>query len=184
MTEPMKATMSDPTSDPASAPKNAPTGDPTSVPTGDPTSAAEPPVVLPEHRFAEPVSGPAYTPWARMTTITSVAGLMLYGFNVLSRHADIAWPILMLMATGGAVLLTSTWYILTGKTTIDARGIRQDWFTPKDYSWHEISRARFVRMPMVPRLVVMTPRGPFKAVHGGNKALLDAFRAIDALYRA
>ncbi|MCX7273071.1 MAG: hypothetical protein NTV19_07750 [Burkholderiales bacterium] len=141
--------MSDPTSDPASAPKNAPTGDPTSVPTGDPTSAAEPPVVLPEHRFAEPVSGPAYTPWARMTTITSVAGLMLYGFNVLSRHADIAWPILMLMATGGAVLLTSTWYILTGKTTIDARGIRQDWFTPKDYSWHEISRVRFVRMPMV-----------------------------------
>jgi hypothetical protein len=167
MNEPMKATMSDA----ASAPED------------DPPTVAEPPVLLPEHRFAEPVSGPAYTPWARMNTATAVAGLLLYGFDVLSRHADIAWPILILMATGGAVLLINTWYILTGKTTIDARGIRQDWFTPKNYSWHEISGARFVRMPMMPRLVVVTSRGPFKAVHGGNKALLDAFRAIDALYR-
>ena len=72
---------------------------------------------------------------------------------------------------------------MTGKTTIDGRGIRQDWLTPKEFSWHEISQVRLVRMPLVPRLVVMTGRGPFKAVHGGNKTLVDAFREVESFYR-
>lgn len=152
--------------------------------TADANSApADAPLVLPEHRFAEPVSGPAYTFWARSTTASTVVGLMLYGGQVLVTRPDVAWPVLMLMAAGGAVLFSSTWYILTGKTTIDAKGIRQDWLFPKDFSWHEIARARLVRMPLVPRLVLMTPRGPLKAVHGGSPALLAAFREIDAFYR-
>lgn len=147
------------------------------------TAPAADAVVLPEHRFATPVSGPAYTLWARCTTASTVVGLMLYGGQVLSVRPDVAWPMLMLMAAGGAVLISSTWYILTGKTTIDAKGIRQDWLFPKDFSWHEIARARLVRMPLVPRLVLMTPRGPLKAVHAGSPALLAAFREIDAFYR-
>ena len=142
-----------------------------------------PAFVLPEHRFAQAVSGPSYTTWARATTASTVAGLLLYGGQVLVKRPDVAWPVLMLMAAGGGVLLLSTWYILTGKTTIDSRGIRQDWLTPKEFGWHEIARARLVRMPLVPRLVVMTARGPFKAVHGGSKALVDAFREIDTFYR-
>ena len=71
----------------------------------------------------------------------------------------------------------------TGKTTIDSKGIRQDWLTTKDYGWREIGRVRLVRMPLVPRLVVMTARGPFKAVHGGSRQLIDAFREIEAFYR-
>ena len=99
------------------------------------------------------------------------------------RRPDVAWPVLMLMAAGGAVLFSSTWYILTGKTTIDAKGIRQDWLFSKEFSWHEISRAGLVRMPLIPRLVLATQRGPLKAVHGGSPALLAAFREIDAFYR-
>ncbi|MBP8308308.1 MAG: hypothetical protein KAY46_13650 [Burkholderiaceae bacterium] len=146
----------------------------------DPTAPA---IVLPEHRFAQPVSGPAYTAWARFTTASTVASLLLYGGQVLLRRPDVAWPVLMLMAAGGGVLLLSTWYILTGKTTIDGRGIRQDWLTPKEFGWHEIARVRLVRMPLVPRLVVMTGRGPLKAVHGGSRALVEAFREIDTFYR-
>lgn len=140
-------------------------------------------MVLPEHRFAQAISGPAYTRAARISTVSTVLGLGVYGAQVLVRHPDVAWPVLLLMACAGAVLAMSTWYILTGKTTIDAKGIRQDWVFPKDYGWHEISRAKLVRMPLAPRLVVLTARGPFKAVHGGSPALLDAFREIDAFYR-
>ena len=147
----------------------------------DDSSAAA--IVLPEHRFAQAVSGPSYTLWARATTASTVASLLLYGGQVLLKRPDVAWPVLMLMAAGGGVLLMSTWYILTGKTTIDGRGIRQDWLTPKEFAWHEISRVRLVRMPLVPRLVVMTGRGPFKAVHGGNKTLVDAFREVESFYR-
>lgn len=147
------------------------------------TAPADSPLVLLEHRFAEPVSGPAYTFWARSTTASTVVGMMLYGGQVLVTRPDVAWPVLMLMAAGGAVLFSSTWYILTGKTTIDAKGIRQDWLFSKEFSWHEISRAGLVRMPLVPRLVLATQRGPLKAVHGGSPALLAAFREIDAFYR-
>jgi len=142
-----------------------------------------PDVQLPEQRFAVPVIGPAYTPWARWTTAGTVVSLLAYGAQVMATRPDVAWPVLMLMAAAAVVLLASTWYILTGKTTIDSRGIRQDWIFPKDYAWHEITRARLVRMPLMPRLVLMTPRGPFKAVHGGNKALLTAFADIDASFR-
>ncbi|HPU54636.1 MAG TPA: hypothetical protein PK359_23975, partial [Burkholderiaceae bacterium] len=139
--------------------------------------------VLPEHRFAQAVSGPSYTAWAKATTVSTVATLLLYGGQVLLKRPDVAWPVLMLMAAGGGVLLMSTWYIVTGRTTIDNRGIRQDWLSPKVFGWHEISQARLVRMPFVPRLVVMTARGPFKAVHGGSRDLVDAFREIDRFYR-
>ena len=149
----------------------------------EPASPPDQAVVLPEHRFAQAVSGPAYTVWARCTTASTVLGLVIYGAQVLANRPDVAWPILMLMAAGGGVLLFSTWYILTGKTTIDSKGIRQDWLTTKDYGWHEIGRVRLVRMPLVPRLVVMTARGPFKAVHGGSRQLIDAFREIEAFYR-
>ena len=142
-----------------------------------------PDVQLPEQRFAVPVIGPAYTLWARWTTAGTVVSLLAYGGQVMATRPDVAWPVLMLMAAAAVVLLASTWYILTGKTTIDSRGIRQDWIFPKYYAWHEITRARLVRMPLMPRLVLMTPRGPFKAVHGGNKALLTAFADIDASFR-
>jgi hypothetical protein len=133
-------------------------------------------------RFATPVVGPAYRPFARMTTLTTVVGLAAYGARVLSARPDVAWPVLVLMAAAGAVLLVSAWYILTGKTTVDARGIRQDWMFPKRFGWHEIARVRFVRMPVVPRLVVMTGRGPFKAIQSGCRELDQAFEEIVRLY--
>ena len=149
----------------------------------DTPGMSDAPILLPEQRFATPVTGPAYTLWARWTTASTVLGLLVYGAQVMATRPDVAWPVLMLMAAAAVVLLASTWYILTGKTTIDSRGIRQDWIFPKDYAWHEITRARLVRMPLMPRLVLMTPRGPFKAVHGGSRALLAAFADIDASFR-
>jgi hypothetical protein len=140
--------------------------------------------VLPEQRFVEPVTGPAYRPVTRVLAVLIVASLMVYGAQVLTGREAVNSAVLMLMAAAAGVVLITAWYILTGKTTVDATGIRQDWFWERHFRWHEIMRARFVRVPLAPRLVLMTPRGPMKSVHSGNRALDAAFTEIDRFYRA
>lgn len=148
---------------------------------GDPL----PPPVLAARRFATPVSGPAYRPLARLSTASMVAGLAAYGVRVMVARSDgIDSGFLMLMAGAAAIVLVSAWYILFGKTTIDGQGIRQDWMFPKVYAWHEIGRARVVRMPLTRRLAIATGRGPVRAIHGGDRALDEAFAEIARLYAA
>lgn len=139
-------------------------------------------VKLPEHQFDQPVSGPAYRPFTKLVTINVVIGLFAYGTYVLSRRDDIAVALWWLVAMAALVVLVSGWYIVTGKTTIDAKGIRQDWMFTKSYRWHEISRARFIRLPFSGRLMLVTGQGPIKAVHSGNATLDRAFRDIAAFY--
>lgn len=138
--------------------------------------------LLPEHRFEQPVSGPAYRPFTRLLTIKLIVGLLLYGAWVLWRHDDVALPVLTLMGLAFVIVVASGWFIITGKTTIDRQGIRQQALFPKDYRWHEISRARFVRLPLSARLVLVTGHGPMKAIYGGNAALDRAFEEIARFY--
>lgn len=140
--------------------------------------------VLPEQRFAQPVTGPAYRPVTRVLAVLIVTSLLVYGVQVLTGSEPVNSAVLMLMAAAAGVVLITAWYILTGKTTVDATGIRQDWFWERHFRWHEIARARFVRVPLAPRLVLMTARGPLKSVHSGNRALDAAFTEIDRFYRA
>lgn len=139
--------------------------------------------LLPEHRFEQAVIGPAYRPGTRLVTIHLVIGLVAYGAWVLARRdGAVATPILWLMGLALLVVLSSAWFILTGKTTVDRTGIRQDWIFPKAYRWHEISRARFIKLPFSARLMLVTGHGPIRAVHSGNAALDDAFREIARFY--
>ena len=135
-----------------------------------------------EERFKQPVTGPAYRTSARLFAIGTVIGLVAAGVKVLGHGGQVPWPILMLLALANGVVLVSAWYIVTGKTTIDEKGIRQDWMGVKDYRWHDIARASFVRMPFTARLVLTTGYGPFKAIHSGSPALDAAFRQIAGFY--
>ena len=138
--------------------------------------------LLPEQRFVQPVSGPSYRRSAKWMVLSTVLGLAVYGAQVLGANRDVTAPVLLLMAAGAAVVLVSAWYMLTGRTTVDSRGIRQDWMFARQYRWHEIARARHVRMPFTSRLVISTGTGPFKAVHSGCRELDEAFRTIAAAY--
>ncbi|MFT4103479.1 MAG: hypothetical protein QM674_21120 [Burkholderiaceae bacterium] len=137
--------------------------------------------LLPERQFEQPVSGPAYRPFTRLLTAKLIVGLLLYGGWVLWRH-DVATPVLVLIGSAFVVVVASGWFIVTGKTTIDRQGIRQDGLFPRRYSWHEISRARFVRWPLSARLMLVTGQGPIKAVHSGNATLDRAFQDIARFY--
>lgn len=141
--------------------------------------------MLPEQLFKEPVSGPAYRPIARWFTLSMVSAILIHGTQVLMKTPALGWPVLVLFGAGMLVMLVSAWYMLMGKTTVDARGIRQDWFVAKDYPWSEIVRAQHVRMPFTSRLVIVTARGgPLRAIHGGCHELDVAFERISRNYGA
>ena len=136
----------------------------------------------PERQFEQPVSGPAYRLFTRLLTIKLIVGLLLYGGWVLWRRDDVAPAVLALMGLPFVVVMSSGWFIVIGKTTIDRQGIRQDGLFPKHYRWHEISRARFVRMPLSARLMLVTGHGPIKAVYSGDATLDRAFEDIARFY--
>ena len=137
----------------------------------------------PEQIFDKPVAGPAYRPFFKFFTVNILTGVITYGIYTLNRGFAVSGPVLFLLALAAAVLAVSGWYILTGKTTIDQQGIRQDWYSPKFYRWSEIMRARVVRLPGSVRLVLHTATGPLKAIHSGNSELDLAFKRIAEFYK-
>ena len=134
-------------------------------------------------RFESPVSGRAYRPFTRYLTLCFVSSLLTYGAYVLGRSDGVAGTILLLMAMAAAVMLVGAWYIVMGRTTIDGSGIRQDGLFPKAYRWHEINRARFLKMPLSARLLLTVGSGPIRAIHSGDGQLDAAFRDIAEFYR-
>ena len=133
--------------------------------------------------FPQPVRGRAYTAWARWSTASTVLGLFVWGALLIAQQPQHQLQVLALLLAGGGLLVVSAWFILTGHTTIDAQGIRQDWVFRKQFEWHQIAGARLVRLPLQPRLLLSTGRGPIRAIHGGDPAVIEAFRRIDAYYR-
>lgn len=143
-----------------------------------------PTILLPEHRFEIAVTGSSYRLGTKIFTVALVLGIFIFGaYVLLNRQVGIANSVLWLMAGAAVVMLVTCWYILVGKTTVDAKGIRQEWFFKKDYRWHEISRARFVRMPFSSRLVLFVGGGPMKSVNSGDAALDQALMAVANFYQ-
>ncbi|MEN9313990.1 MAG: hypothetical protein RIS35_383 [Pseudomonadota bacterium] len=131
-------------------------------------------------RFATPVSGPAYRRSAKWMVGSTILSLCSYGAKTVAEH-DFGWNGWLVLALGTAAVLVTGWSVLTGKTMIDARGIRQDGVPRKEFGWHEIVRARRLRMPFTCRLLISTGKGPLKAIHGGNAELDRAFADIESL---
>jgi len=130
-------------------------------------------------RFAEPVSGPAYRRVTRIAAAAVGVLLVLFGLRVLGSLTEM--PIetaigLVMMAGAPLAALPG---ILTGKTRIDATGIRQDGLFVKEVKWSEITRVRFARLPLSPRLIVTTGFGRFRAFYSGDKALDRAFSEVE-----
>jgi hypothetical protein len=136
-----------------------------------------------EQRFANPVSGPSFRVAAKVTVVATVAGIVVLAARTADQWSEIRWPMAILLATVFLGTVVTTWYILTGRTTIDSQGIHQDWMATKHYAWGEIVRARRIRLLITSRLMLSTGHGPMKAIHGGSRELDQAFAEIAAYYR-
>lgn len=134
--------------------------------------------------FDAPVSGPAYGRGFRALATVAVMALLAYGARAVFVLAPEppsrdGWFFL------GAVvfaLLGSRYFMITARTTIDARGIRQSELTERQTGRDEVRSAR-VRGPAASRrLVVRNVAGRFRCYYGGTRDLVAAFERIAAAY--
>ena len=134
-------------------------------------------------RFATPVTGPSYRIAAKATVLATIVGILVIAARTADQLTAMTWPMMVLLVTVFLGMVVTGWYMLTGRTTIDADGIHQDWMAPKHYGWDQIARARRVRLLVTSRLLISTGNGPMKSIHGGTPELDEAFAEIVAYYR-
>ena len=117
-----------------------------------------------------------------------IGALILVVFSVLFAVGGWANGVPLSSGPGaliGAVALgmcISGWYIMMGKTTVNAQGVSQEWVMPKSYKWEEIFRARLIKLPMNTRLILNTGKPPFKTIHGGTPELREVFERVARMY--
>jgi hypothetical protein len=144
----------------------------------EPVKAAQSPGEL----FLEPVTGPSFGLAVRLGASAMLAWIAVSFANT---------PLLGVVAAYGLgvklgllavlfVLLTSYWYFLTGKTTLSAKGVRQDWIWRKSIDWSEVKSARFLGLPglawlVPPRLMLRGDSGMYVMFNGGSRSLHQAF---------
>ncbi len=139
--------------------------------------------MTPEERFVEPISGPAYRTHTKLFTLGLVVTIFAFGIrNMTSQTQQISHAFLFVIACALLVIGVTTWYIFTAKTTLNKDGIKQDWFFPKQFTWQQITRVKFIRLPFSSRLLIVCGKGPFKAVDSGCKELDEAFFFLEKYY--
>lgn len=136
-------------------------------------------------RFAEPVVGPSYRPWVRVTATLMAAVALAWGArSLLATAGELSWDQLAAGLALGAVLLAPLPGLLFGRTVVDATGIRQLGWMGREIAWAEIRRVRMIRIPMAPRLVASAGMGRARVFHSGSAALDQAFEeAVEVLTR-
>lgn len=141
-------------------------------------------MISPEKRFATPVRGPSYRVSAKAGAVGAVIMLVAYALRASDQLMQLPSSMLLMMATAFLGVVVTTWFIITGTTTIDAQGVRQHWITEKKYNWTEIKWAKHMRLPFTSRLMISTGSRPLKVIQSGTPELDAAFKEIVAYYRA
>lgn len=132
--------------------------------------------------FPNPIIGYSYGIFLRVFAAALVALSIGFALVSYSQGVEVTSPPGALIGAVAIGMAASGWYIVMGKTTVDDKGIRQEWIMPKEYRWEEIFRARLISLPMNTRLMLNTGRPPFKTVHAGTPELKQAFHEIASLY--
>lgn len=131
--------------------------------------------------FAVPVEGPSYRLLTRVMAGTVALGSLAWGVRLLLAHAD---ELSSKHWTAAAIVaLAMLWPLpmLFGRTVLDARGIRQTGWMGKEVTWPQAYRARFLRLPTAPRLLVSTGFGRARVFYSGSKTLDEAFERVAGL---
>ncbi|MCQ9617629.1 hypothetical protein L1889_13845 [Paenalcaligenes niemegkensis] len=82
-----------------------------------------------------------------------------------------------------AGLITISWFMLVGRTTVNDSGIQQQWVMRREITWEEIRFAKFVPLLFSKRLICFPTRGRPVVFQGGSKELQIAFARISLVYK-
>lgn len=131
------------------------------------------------------VEGPSFPLAVKFAATLLVAGTLSWG---LSAAESTAWRGLgaqgwLFLALVAAVIGSGYWGILTSRTRIDEREIRQTWLWQKAVALADITQIKLIQVRgfeaiMVPRLVVRSRGLGLTTFQAGSPAVVAAFRRL------
>lgn len=115
--------------------------------------------------------------------VTLVIGIQLIR-TAASENGQLASPVMIAAIVLSYIgLIAITWYMLVGHTTINEKGIQQQWIMRREISWHELRFAKFVPLLYSKRLICFPTRGRPIVFQGATKELQVAFAEISLVYK-
>ena len=133
----------------------------------------------------QPVSGASFG-WTLKLAAGAVIGwlaMMAWQPDVRLGYEELSTGGQLMMIGCLFVMLGCFVFLMVGRTTIDAQGIRQSWLWPKRMKWSEVSSARFIGLPFMtwlfpPRLMLKRANGSYTVFNGGTPQLHRLFAEL------
>jgi hypothetical protein len=131
------------------------------------------------------VEGPSFPLAVKVLATVLVAALALQGWQVIGQQPwrQLGWPAGLFLLSALVVIASGYWGILTSRTSIDGRCIRQSWLWPKEVVLADITQVKLLHVPglswlMVPRLVVRSGSMNLTTFHAADPQVLAALRLL------
>ena len=149
--------------------------------------AAAPIHLLPDRMFETALVGPSYSRGMKFLLIGMLVQMALLAISTHERWGTLSWELWLFIGLATIPVIAWSWTILTGKTTLDHKGLRRQVpFNQVGYDvrWHEVAAVRYLKLPIGSRLIVKTSSpGPAKTFQAGNDEMRDAFLRLESLYK-
>lgn len=147
-----------------------------------PLNTVNTPLRLPE---AGRVEGPSFPLAVKVMATVLVAAVLLQGWQVSERQPwrHLGWPAGLFLLAALVVIVSGYWGILTSRTSIDGRCIRQSWLWPKEVALADITQLKLLEVSalswlVVPRLVVRAGGMNLTTFHAADARVLAALRLL------
>ena len=131
------------------------------------------------------VDGPSFPPAIKFAATLLMAGILGWGLSAVQTPA---WRSLgvqgwLFLALVAAVIGSGYWGILTSRTRIDEREIRQTWLWHEAVALTDITQIKLIQVRgleaiVVPRLVVRSSGLGLTTFQAGSPAVVAAFRRL------
>ena len=97
------------------------------------------------------------------------------GLQGVPAATGVAWVVAAL-----ALMTYTWWHIITSRTELDARSLRQSWIWNKELDLRELAYVKLIRVPgldwlIAPRLYARTLLGRFAVFYAADPRMLDEF---------
>jgi hypothetical protein len=143
--------------------------------------------VLPDQMFATALVGPSYSRGTKFLLLGMLTQMAMLAVSTRERWGGLSWELWLFIGLASVPVISWSWYILTGKTTLDQKGMRRQVpFNQSGYDvrWHEVAAIRYLKLPIGSRLIVKTSSpGPAKTFQAGDDVMKEAFLRLEALYK-
>lgn len=131
------------------------------------------------------VEGASFSPVMKGLSTLLVLGLLVGGWRALEQGAWQQWDSSARLLIGGVMLvvLCGYWGILSSRTSVDGRCIRQSWLWHKEVQLADITQLKLIHVPgltwlVAPRLVVRAGALGLTTFHVADAQVLAALKKL------